>query len=63
MIVKMGKVTNQNLLEFEGLSTDDKDSLLTSFTDDNVGSSFFEVDTTKVFKLNKDNTGYKWYEI
>lgn len=65
MIAKTGKYTDQELLEIEGGSWNDKDKLLTKLTLKNVGSSYYEVDTKNMFTLNteEDDITLKWYPM
>lgn len=51
--------------EYEGLSSDDFDSLITKLDDKHVGSSFFAVDTGDIYKLNTVTGSkiLKWYKL
>lgn len=54
-------------IDYEGLSTDDRLGIVDrdklNFT--NIGSSYLEVDTGAVYKLNTDKEGkkLKWYQL
>jgi len=53
-------VTNDRCYDFYGLSTDVKPTVLGAGPIGN-GSTFFEMDTSKVFMFDAENT--IWYEI
>lgn len=52
------------IIEFEALSTDDKDAFLATLNSSFVGSGLSCVDTGDYYKINMDstNTTLKWYK-
>lgn len=65
MMKIVGKYSEQELLEIEGGSWEDKDVWLTKLQEKNIGSTYYEVDTKKMFDLNteSDNKTLKWYPM
>ena len=69
MIVIVGRQTSQDVKEYEGVEgLDNKDSLLSGLTNNNIGSTYTELKADKtaingVWKLNRDGVGLAWYKV
>ncbi|GAA0115289.1 hypothetical protein [Clostridium senegalense] len=68
-IVEIGKQSNKDIKEFQGIAgVDDKNSLLLKLTDNNLGSSYTELKQDAsgieaVYVLNKSESTLTWYKL
>ena len=68
-IVEIGKQSNKDIKEFQGIAgVDDKNSLLLKLTDNNLGSSYTELKQDAsgieaVYVLNKSESTLAWYKL
>lgn len=68
-IVEIGKQSNKDIKEFQGIAgVDNKNSLLLKLTDNNLGSSYTELKQDAsgieaVYVLNKSESTLTWYKL